>query len=289
MHINEHFERHGGYLTAASWLARDIDNETLIFRKFDVLSAANLLYLQSEIIELERRLESMHLTTLQSDDMDLKDAASTWETLVEQSRAGTAHFRQDAKERMDLIRELRERLREYHEMLLLQSQIAQLEHPENRPLAAVRHFFEKPHHILGGKAKSFLKDSSDLVTLKSPNDMDYLSRFLQRHWVTEKQISGDGVNYFARFNQRSITVTVNLVTLVTAVIFLLGPIIALNFVQKRTPKLVLISVFAILFASNIGLITTAKRAEIFAATAAYAAVLVVFVSNGDLSSQGGSG
>ncbi|KAL3292575.1 hypothetical protein RB213_014224 [Colletotrichum asianum] len=270
MHINEHFERHGGYLTAASWLARDIDNETLIFRKFDVLSAANLLYLQSEIIELERRLESMHLTTLQSDDMDLKDAASTWETLVEQSRAGTAHFRQDAKERMDLIRELRERLREYHEMLLLQSQIAQLEHPENRPLAAVRHFFEKPHHILGGKAKSFLKDSSDLVTLKSPNDMDYLSRFLQRHW-------------------RSITVTVNLVTLVTAVIFLLGPIIALNFVQKRTPKLVLISVFAILFASNIGLITTAKRAEIFAATAAYAAVLVVFVSNGDLSSQGGSG
>ncbi|KAI8246585.1 hypothetical protein K4K55_005875 [Colletotrichum sp. SAR 10_96] len=79
------FERHGGYLAAASWLARDVDNETLIFRKFDTLSAANLLYMQSEILELEKRLEHTHSTTVQSDDMDLKDASSTWETLVEQS------------------------------------------------------------------------------------------------------------------------------------------------------------------------------------------------------------
>lgn len=112
MHNSQNFERHGGYLAAASWLARDIDNEKLIFRKFDTLSAANLLYMQSEILELERRLDNMHLLTVKGDDMDLKDAASTWETLVEQSRAGTAHFRQDAKERMGLIRELRERLRE---------------------------------------------------------------------------------------------------------------------------------------------------------------------------------
>lgn len=70
-------------------------------------------------------------------------------------------------------------------MLLLQSQIAQLKPPGDRPLAAVRHFFEKPHHILGGKAKAFLNDQDDLVTMKNPNDIDYLSRFLQRHWVTE--------------------------------------------------------------------------------------------------------
>ncbi|KAF4836142.1 hypothetical protein CGCSCA4_v012318 [Colletotrichum siamense] len=113
MRNDEDFKRHGGYLTAASWLARDVDNETLIFRKFDTLSAANLLYMQSEILELEKHLEHMHLNTVQSDDMDLKDAASTWETLVEQSRAGTTSFRQDAKKRMDLIRELREKLREY--------------------------------------------------------------------------------------------------------------------------------------------------------------------------------
>ncbi|KAJ0383122.1 hypothetical protein COL922a_011118 [Colletotrichum nupharicola] len=113
MDKDESLDRQGGYLAAASWLARDVDNETLIFRKFDTLSAANLLYLQSEILELEKRLDNFHLVTVRGNDMDLKDAASTWETLVEQSRTGATRFRQDAKEQIDLIKELREKLREY--------------------------------------------------------------------------------------------------------------------------------------------------------------------------------
>lgn len=43
----------------------------------------------------------------------------------------------------------------------------------------------------------------------------------------------------------------------------------------------MIAAFTVLFAVSVGLLTNAKRVEIFAATAAYAAVLVVFVS-GDL-------
>lgn len=104
-------ERQGGYTAAASWLARDPDNETLVFRKFDRLTALNLLYLQSEILELEKRLDDMHLETVISYDMDLKDAASTWETLVSQCQQ--QNHRQDARERMDLIMELRTKLKEY--------------------------------------------------------------------------------------------------------------------------------------------------------------------------------
>lgn len=40
----------------------------------------------------------------------------------------------------------------------------------------------------------------------------------------------------------------------------------------------LIVVFMLLFAGSVELLTSARRAEVFAATAAYAAVLVVFVS-----------
>ena len=40
----------------------------------------------------------------------------------------------------------------------------------------------------------------------------------------------------------------------------------------------MIAGFTILFALSVGLLTSAKKAEIFASTAAYAAVLVVFVS-----------
>ena len=40
----------------------------------------------------------------------------------------------------------------------------------------------------------------------------------------------------------------------------------------------LIGNFTVIFAGSVGLLTSASRAEVFAATAAYAAVLVVFVS-----------
>jgi hypothetical protein len=77
--------RQGGYTAAASWLASDPDNEALVFRKFDKLAALNLLYLQSEILELEKRVNDTHKSTVESYDMGLKDAASTWETLLLQS------------------------------------------------------------------------------------------------------------------------------------------------------------------------------------------------------------
>lgn len=104
--------RFGGYTAAASWLASDPDNETLVFRKFDDLAALSLLYMQSEILEMQKKVRDMHKATVDSYDMDLRDAARTWETLVLQSKPGH-DFRKDAKERMDLILDLRMKLKEY--------------------------------------------------------------------------------------------------------------------------------------------------------------------------------
>ena len=53
-------------------------------------------------------------------------------------------------------------------------------------------------------------------------------------------------------------------------------------------KLGLIALFTVLFAAVIPLVTNARRAEVFAACAAYAAVLVVFVS-GNLGGGGSGG
>lgn len=109
--------RFGGYTAAASWLASDPDNETLVFRKFDDLAALNLLYMQSEILELQKRVRDMHKATVDGYDMDLRDAARTWETLVIQSKPGD-DFREDAKERMNLIMDLRMKLKEYRQSKL---------------------------------------------------------------------------------------------------------------------------------------------------------------------------
>jgi hypothetical protein len=54
-----------------------------------------------------------------------------------------------------------------------------------------------------------------------------------------------------------------------ATVFLVGPILALYFVQRAPGRLALIAVFTAGFAASVALITSARRAEIFFGTATY--------------------
>lgn len=63
-----------------------------------------------------------------------------------------------------------------------------------------------------------------------------------------------------------------------AAILLIGSILTLYFVTNPDARLALVISFIVLFALGLSLSTAATRDSIFAATAAYAAVLVVFVS-----------
>lgn len=56
------------------------------------------------------------------------------------------------------------------------------------------------------------------------------------------------------------------------------PIVTLYFISKQSARLGMIAAFTSFFALTVGLLTDARRVEIFGATAAYTAVLVVFVS-----------
>jgi hypothetical protein len=83
------------------------------------------------------------------------------------------------------------------------------------------------------------------------------------------------------YSNSHIVRTVHVLGLILAAILLIGAITTLYFVASAEAKLGLVAMFTVLFAASVALCTNAKRAEVFAATAAYAAVLVVFVS-GDL-------
>lgn len=66
---------------------------------------------------------------------------------------------------------------------------------------------------------------------------------------------------------------------ITIAAFLLTcPIVILYFVTNPNARLGLVITFIVLFALGLSLSTSANRDSIFGATAAYAAVLVVFVS-----------
>lgn len=61
---------------------------------------------------------------------------------------------------------------------------------------------------------------------------------------------------------------VTIISILVTVILLFVAILALYYISSPTKKLVMIGVFMLLFAGSVGLFTTAKRSEVFAATAA---------------------
>ena len=77
--------------------------------------------------------------------------------------------------------------------------------------------------------------------------------------------------------------------MIWSILLILGPIYFFYFVKNQTAVLGMLSAFVTAFGLSVGLLTSARRAEVFAASAAYAAVLVVFVSGPLGGSNGASG
>ena len=132
--------------------------------------------------------------------------------------------------------------------------------------------------MLAGVAAERLhpRHNGDLATVRRPADGDPLSRLLQNHWIF------GGVEAVTSetecVQERYVKWVAAVVSTAVAAVLLVGAIVVLRYCNSQDAQLGLIAVFMTLFAAGVGLLTDAKRAEIFASTAAYAAVLVVFVS-----------
>lgn len=150
--------------------------------------------------------------------------------------------------------------------------------------------------LIYGLAQNFLSEENekDLVALKPPQETDFLTRLLQNHWSTFQRnkisthANPDPTDRTAIFENKYIIRTVALIDMLVAAILLIVAITSLYIVENEKAKLGLIAVYTVLFAVSVALLTKARRAEVFAATAAYAAVLVVFVS-GDFGGERGKG
>jgi hypothetical protein len=71
---------------------------------------------------------------------------------------------------------------------------------------------------------------------------------------------------------------VTVLSILLAEILLIGAIVNLYLIQAILKRLGFVGVYTALFAASVGILSNASRAELFASTAAYAAVLVVLVS-----------
>lgn len=153
---------------------------------------------------------------------------------------------------------------------------------------------------------------SDYVSLSAPDESDRLTRIFRSTWLSwlfrtrtraasilpQYHEKGDAqspnISHWSQpgilyYSYRRVQVTVSIITTLSAAVLLFVPIYVLYHTQSASqPKTTmgLLAMFTVMFSMALAVMTTASRSEIFGASAAYAAVLVVFVS-GDFASGGG--
>ncbi|KAH4003979.1 hypothetical protein HBH70_064460 [Parastagonospora nodorum] len=166
--------------------------------------------------------------------------------------------------------------------------LAALPRPSKSIMCAFREVFKnqtdgkgEPSPTLGGHGAAPYDDIDDLVALRVQETGDRLTDFAHEHLAIlfpDRKRTKKGIAYAS---DRAISSFVAWFSTFLAALLLIGAIVVLYTVHSPDWRLGLIATFTTLFAGSVGLLTNARRVELFAATAAYAAVLVVFVS-GDL-------
>jgi predicted HTH domain antitoxin len=98
-----------GYPSLAEFITSDRSKSTVIFKRFDRLSARNLLYLQAELVELEARQDAFDKEDT-SADLYGKQSRRDWGVFKEKSEDP---LNKRERDRMELVRQIREKIKEY--------------------------------------------------------------------------------------------------------------------------------------------------------------------------------
>jgi len=268
-----------GYPRSAVYL--NSDKGAALFRRFGDVHTRILLYLQVEITRLEQKLKE-----LDRDD-DSKEE-TRW-------RVGHSIYLQNGREnetRKALIEELKEKLIEYDDLLLRDTQLRQLKRPSKR---MHRNFFDWmwTENPFGEGEKQFIFHEHDFVVLDSQYEDSWLDEFTHRimghcrkgilralfvNADDQAKTRDPHVHYYSEDRMGTL---MKIIVAIASIALLFVPIfIFLSYKAFSVKSLTAITLsFALIFATAISVFTSATRQEVFASTAAYAAVLVVFIGN----------
>lgn len=231
-----------GYPSLSSLIASDYDHSTFISKRFDRISARNLLYLQSELAELEAQQDGFDREDFKSRDESA--GRRDWKTF--KSRSNDASFPKE-KARMDLMMKIRGTIKEYKEAILLDSAILSMRRPSKQAYEAFHNEFWNIEHpkgelptLLGASSKTY-NNRSDLISLVRPPSEDRLTVFLRKHcsllFMTGRKTPTGSLAYIS---SHRITVVVGTVNVILAASFLFGAILNLYYVGSVKKRLGLV-------------------------------------------------
>jgi len=277
-----------GYPRLASFLASEPNFS--LYRGFNYLHSRVLLELQDDIAALERELDEV-------DEVDNETAAGQKRLINRQFDIKRSRGDDGFRPRREILAELRTKLLEYDELLIKARDLQAFQRPSHRDYKSVRTWFWNLKPLVRKEA-NYIKKKEDIITLRSGREWSSfdglvestLRRFdceaLRRLFCTRelREKTDDRNMYY--YSASRVEAFVGLI--ITSIIFVLLvlPVIvmykltSLGQGEHGTFKAIgVLVVFTLLFSAAMSMLTKARRHELFAAAAAYCAVLVVFISN----------
>lgn len=302
--------RNDNYVGLANHMSANPD--VLIFRRFGCLNAQNLLRLQAKVNILENRLrdEEARLRKLYAHQAKMRqeesnrssDALSAdsqplylrdWESLEADALSG----KEDALSYLRLFEEISVALKEYNDVLQQQQFLSGLSSPSKYDLKYLKDWLERQEYgnnfLRGFDQETYKSEdlSEDLIAAgHSPDDDPFTKYWLPKITIAwdamigkrlkkEEETNQGAVEYNWKWPLRVISFSATLIACMLPV----GAVFALQAVpaEPETTRLGVFAGFTAGFVILMKTFTRAKRSEIFAATAAFAAVIVVFIGTND--------
>lgn len=261
-----------GYPQLAAYIAADIDGR--LYRRFSWARNRLLLHRQDEISELEEQLAKLDDDDSKGDDVD-------------SFRLLSRRFDEEDVDcrRRKLLDRLGDVLKEYDDLLLREHAICSLKTPTKNEHRSYFNFIwnEKP---VCREEYQFIYREDDFVRLGSQDDswLGYTEVFFSvlPDFILKGRTVGSlkGTRFFS--NHRTVRL-VKMIAVACTSLLLVLPIVVLYVLSSRGAaggvKIGVTVIFVVLFALALAGLTHASRHDLFAASAAYCAVLVVFLGN----------
>ncbi|CAG8976009.1 hypothetical protein HYALB_00007536 [Hymenoscyphus albidus] len=257
-----------------------------IYRRFSSLNARNLLYLQAELIDLETDLEKYTKEDGKSDKEKTKLCNKNW-FYLSRKKDGVVGSQ------WHTMTALRVKLREYNECLVLQRQLMTFNQPERGNLKLLTRWLSDERHgnlAIQGLDRNVWKDGYDLLTVKPDSlDGDSFTRLLQKVLIdpfhrlrSSCRPPPDLENGIYTYVEVTTIRVANVIGTAISSILPVSAVVVLYIVRDMLKRLGIVALFTALFSLALMATTRAKRIEIFAATAAFASIQVVFIGSAPL-------
>ncbi|KAH7348547.1 hypothetical protein BKA65DRAFT_605900 [Rhexocercosporidium sp. MPI-PUGE-AT-0058] len=271
-----------GYPRLAAFL--DSNENFMLYRRFGFLQARLLFYKQDELRELEARLDRI-------DRLDERRDKSLLSSRQKDDAYGSR--------RKMLLQEIDVKFKDYASLLVVARDLASFNRPPARDFRSVKSYFDSQVPLCN--IESYIYRQEDIIALKPGREKAWLdtsvekilqmlnSRITRYIFSTPdlRAKADDQTKNLILYKHTRIALLISAINLGVIVALLVLPVYLLwqltaSAEQKAPPASLIIgilAVFTVAFSGALSVFTRAKRHEILASSAAYCAVLVVFIGN----------